>query len=394
MMNNMKLLLLLFMLIFSTQGAPPDPDDYFGQEEAEYDDYYYDDDTNYDTMDDEASMNMLSFNVGLVRSHRRKGVNDDKKNREAASTERLIQEIDARGSNITIHDSMVDKIDARGGLLNVHTRDTVFFNGLTGGTEDIDPTAIEPSPVAEALESTTTALPLSADEVVIDLEEPDTTEEVTESEESDVSDEDLSESTESEEDSGLEQPVISEDGIDFDVTFMDKLQGLQLGMESVVTILKEIAGKVGCGNAGLVERATLCPPPFELVGRNECLFLGQANKVTWASARQICSSLGADLAHPVLPGQGMHFVLGITQHTRAPMETVWVGASDRRQEGIWTWVNGHIATHDLPWASGHPKNYNGREDCMAMGISKPLVLQASNCMRKKPFICQKEYVNK
>merc|ERR1711874_757112 len=143
-------------------------------------------------MDDEASMNMLSFNVGLVRSHRRKGVNDDKKNREAASTERLIQEIDARGSNITIHDSMVDKIDARGGLLNVHTRDTVFFNGLTGGSEDIDPTDIEPSPVAEALESTTTtALPLSADELVVDLEEPDTTEEVTESEESDESDEDL-----------------------------------------------------------------------------------------------------------------------------------------------------------------------------------------------------------
>merc|ERR1719369_536749 len=212
-------------------------------------------------MDDEASMNMLSFNVGLVRNHRRKGANDDKKNREATSTERLIQEIDARGSNITIHDSMVDKIDARGGLLNVHTSDNVFFNGLTGATEQVDPADIEPSPMAEALESTTTtALPLPADDLVIELEEPHTTVEVTESEESDESVEDISESEESEEseeDSNLENPVISEDGIDFDDTFMEKLQGLQVGMESVVIILKEIAGKVGCGNAGIVERSTL-----------------------------------------------------------------------------------------------------------------------------------------
>jgi len=394
-LRNMKLLLLLCMLIFSIQGAPQDPDDYFGQEEADYD-YYYDGDTDL-TMDDEPSMNTLSFNVGYLRSHRRKGEDEDKKHhRDVSTSERLIQEIDARGSNITIHDSRIDNLDARGGTLNVRTNDNVYINGGVDSehpVETADELATEPVPVAEPLEA-----PLPIEDLVIELEEPEISEDESEPEE-DVISEDITEPEEAEiieHDGGdPEHPIINGDGLDFDYTFMEKLQGLQFGMESVVTILKEIAGKVGCANGGIVERSTHpCPPPFELVGSTDCLFLGQANKVTWASARQICSSLGADLVHPKQEGQVMDFILGITDHHRAPTETVWVGASDRRQEGVWTWVNGQVAPSDLPWAPGHPKSFNGREDCMAMHFTEPLGLQASNCMRKKPFICQKEYVKK
>ncbi|CAL4068447.1 unnamed protein product, partial [Meganyctiphanes norvegica] len=371
----MKPLLTLILLVLGTQGAPHSPDDYFGQEEADYD-YYYGDDTDLGTMDDDSNLNMLSFNVGLIRSHRREG--EDNKNQDTVTSERLIQEIDARGSNITIHDSTIDRIDARDGRLNVHTSDTIIINGdpATSTEPPVVTTELplpEPAPVAAALESTEPSLPVT--------EEPDSE----------------PEDTEISEDTGIsEDTVVREDDLDFTNTFMEQLQGLQSGMEAVVVILKEIAGKVGCANAvsAKVQRSTQCPPPFHLVRPNDCLFLSLANKVTWASAQQICSSLGADLVHPKLDGQGMDFILGITHYTSAPTETVWVGASDRRQEGVWTWVNGVVTPSNLPWGPGHPKSNNGREDCMAIPLSQPLGVQASNCMRKKPFICQKEYVKK
>ena len=51
--------------------------------------------------------------------------------------------------------------------------------------------------------------------------------------------------------------------------------------------------------------------------------------------------------------------------------TIWLGASDLEEEGKWVWASDGVEVGaDAGWYPGEPNYYGGREDCMAMRLTK------------------------
>jgi len=91
---------------------------------------------------------------------------------------------------------------------------------------------------------------------------------------------------------------------------------------------------------------------FEHAGRWYQDFELQAS---WHEARQVCQSMGGDLA--VVDTPTLH--MKIT--SRLGDRWVWLGASDAKDEGEWRWVNGTPVIF-APWYSGEPTDTTTSED--------------------------------
>ncbi|XP_016417095.1 C-type lectin lectoxin-Thr1-like [Sinocyclocheilus rhinocerous] len=103
------------------------------------------------------------------------------------------------------------------------------------------------------------------------------------------------------------------------------------------------------------------------------LFMSSELK-SWSDSRQYCRDRGADLKH-------------ISSFIK---ENVWIGLSDRKQEGIMKWVDKSPLNRGF-WARGEPNNYQGRnEDCIEL-MPSDLILNNWNdcsCSEKKKGICE------
>lgn len=71
--------------------------------------------------------------------------------------------------------------------------------------------------------------------------------------------------------------------------------------------------------------------------------------VTWYAAWQICRDLGGELV-TIHSAEENEVVASLTDGFPA-----WIGATDRDEEGNWTWVTGEAFSYDN-WASGQPDN--------------------------------------
>lgn len=68
--------------------------------------------------------------------------------------------------------------------------------------------------------------------------------------------------------------------------------------------------------------------------------------------------------------------------------SVWLGASDRAEEGNFTWASSGrtIDAKKTFWRSGQPDNNDGREDCVhTYGEHK---MNDWGCDNRIPFLCQ------
>uniref|UniRef100_A0A8C2IK17 C-type lectin domain-containing protein n=1 Tax=Cyprinus carpio TaxID=7962 RepID=A0A8C2IK17_CYPCA len=102
-------------------------------------------------------------------------------------------------------------------------------------------------------------------------------------------------------------------------------------------------------------------------------------------SRQYCRDRGADL------------VIINTEEKQVSLfkERVWIGLSDREQEGIMKWVDNSTLKQGF-WLKGEPNNSGGNEDCIELNYYREkMELSPLNnwndllCSEKKRGICEK-----
>ncbi|XP_041753901.2 C-type lectin domain family 4 member F-like [Coregonus clupeaformis] len=87
---------------------------------------------------------------------------------------------------------------------------------------------------------------------------------------------------------------------------------------------------------------------------NSSLYYISTDKKNWEESRQDCLRRGADLVI-INSREEQVFVNGFWE--------VWIGLTDRDEEGVWNWVDGTLLTTGY-WASGQPNSHLGLdEDC-------------------------------
>ncbi len=100
---------------------------------------------------------------------------------------------------------------------------------------------------------------------------------------------------------------------------------------------------------------------------------------TWDESRKDCQERRADLAIITTKAE-LDFV------TRR-YGVIWIGLSDKTQEGQWKWVDGTDLVGPGFWQEGEPNNHEGREDCVEASQSA----RAWNdvpCNRKFSWVCE------
>ncbi|XP_068236631.1 perlucin-like [Palaemon carinicauda] len=125
-----------------------------------------------------------------------------------------------------------------------------------------------------------------------------------------------------------------------------------------------------------------CPPPFFQV-MFECFYIHVHHHLTWWQARDFCRDMGGDLAEPSHPSALIAVVM--QKHGTGPYH-FWLGASDLKQQGNFTWLSGNPV--DSGWRPGQPDNEGGVEDCLELWPSKYPSYCDKNCYSPCAFICQ------
>uniref|UniRef100_A0A672HW15 C-type lectin domain-containing protein n=1 Tax=Salarias fasciatus TaxID=181472 RepID=A0A672HW15_SALFA len=103
---------------------------------------------------------------------------------------------------------------------------------------------------------------------------------------------------------------------------------------------------------------------------------------TWQESRDDCVSRGANLM--IIDSQEEQ------DFTRRFPKRMWIGLTDRAQEGTWRWVDGTLLQRSY-WYSGEPNDEWGEEDCAEINYKD--VENSWNdmpCDRQIHWICEKK----
>ncbi|XP_050965422.1 CD209 antigen-like protein 2 [Labeo rohita] len=114
------------------------------------------------------------------------------------------------------------------------------------------------------------------------------------------------------------------------------------------------------------------------------LFMSNELK-SWSDSRQYCRDRGADLVI-INSEEKQRHISSIIK------ERVWIGLSDRKQEGSMKWVDDSPLNEGF-WAEGEPNNCeNGDEDCIELIPSSPALNNwyDRSCSEKIKGICEKK----
>uniref|UniRef100_A0A672LGG0 C-type lectin domain-containing protein n=1 Tax=Sinocyclocheilus grahami TaxID=75366 RepID=A0A672LGG0_SINGR len=97
---------------------------------------------------------------------------------------------------------------------------------------------------------------------------------------------------------------------------------------------------------------------------------------SWSDSRQYCRDHGADLV--------------IINSGEKQVSFLWIGLSDRQQEGNMKWVDNSPLKQGF-WLKGEPNDQGGDEDCIELMPSNPVLNNWNDlsCSEKRKGICQK-----
>ncbi|XP_042573192.1 CD209 antigen-like protein E [Cyprinus carpio] len=103
----------------------------------------------------------------------------------------------------------------------------------------------------------------------------------------------------------------------------------------------------------------------------------------WSDSRQYCRERGADLVIINTEEKQRH----ISSFTK---ERVWIGLSDRENEGIMKWVDNSPLKQGF-WLKGEPNDQNANEDCIELMPSNPVLNNWNDlpCSAKRNVFCEK-----
>ncbi|XP_059409022.1 CD209 antigen-like [Carassius carassius] len=117
-----------------------------------------------------------------------------------------------------------------------------------------------------------------------------------------------------------------------------------------------------------------------------CFFMSTESK-SWSDSRQYCRDRGADLVI-INTEEKQRFISSLVS------ERVWIGLSDRENEGIMKWVDNSTLNQGF-WLKGEPNN-DGNEDCIELNFNRekpgwsPLNSWNDDvCSETKKGICEK-----
>lgn len=123
-----------------------------------------------------------------------------------------------------------------------------------------------------------------------------------------------------------------------------------------------------------------CPPPFFQV-MFECFYIHVHHHLIWWEARDFCRDMGGDLAEP---SSQAALLAVISNNFEGGPHHYWLGASDLKKEGNFTWLSGEPVDG---WREGQPDN-EGEQDCLELWPSKYPSYGDKNCYHQCAFICQ------
>ncbi len=123
------------------------------------------------------------------------------------------------------------------------------------------------------------------------------------------------------------------------------------------------------------------------VVRDGMPYLLCANEMGWFAARNICHSVGYDLAVVNDAGEDA-FLFGELQ--RRGLGGAWTGLNDHVAEGRWVWLDGQPLLYSH-WDQGEPNNGgNGGEDCGILMTDQNRAGEWDDreCDSTRPFLCE------
>ncbi|XP_042620421.1 CD209 antigen-like protein E [Cyprinus carpio] len=104
---------------------------------------------------------------------------------------------------------------------------------------------------------------------------------------------------------------------------------------------------------------------------------------SWSDSRQYCRDRAADLVI-INTEEKQRFISSIVG------ESVWIGLSDREQEGNMKWVDNSTLKQGF-WLQGEPNSYGGDEDCIELNPEKHNLNNWNDrsCSNTRKWICEK-----
>ncbi|XP_071534100.1 C-type lectin domain family 17, member A-like [Panulirus ornatus] len=135
-----------------------------------------------------------------------------------------------------------------------------------------------------------------------------------------------------------------------------------------------------------------CPNGFVAVGNQCYLFSVEiGDKSSWDLARDACHLWDADLAVLDMDCNDNHHLITYIINKGWTSQLMWVGASDKAQEGMWMWIDGRPLdmTSNL-WRAGEP-TLGSSYDCAHLGYYNydyPRIhLYDNSCSKDLYYIC-------
>ena len=108
--------------------------------------------------------------------------------------------------------------------------------------------------------------------------------------------------------------------------------------------------------------------------------------LTWEEAKAACEGMRGYLA-VITSQEEMDFVAGIIPDRSEEYHIVWIGGTDRREEGLWEWVTGEPFAYANWKNSDEPNNYNDED---YLQIDENPGWNDAGSLQRCWFLCEKE----
>ena len=112
--------------------------------------------------------------------------------------------------------------------------------------------------------------------------------------------------------------------------------------------------------------------------------------LSWDAAEQACLDAGLQLAS--VQSAEENALLSLITAAAGNAQSVWIGGTDKDDEGKWKWSPSGTELSYTNWHPGEPNNVNGNEHCLA-AIGLPGTWHNGKwndglCSAKLKYVCQ------
>ncbi|ROT73887.1 lectin B isoform 3 [Penaeus vannamei] len=152
------------------------------------------------------------------------------------------------------------------------------------------------------------------------------------------------------------------------------------------------AGRAGSSRGKKAQVA--CPEKFVNAG-GICLYIEKHRSMDWDKARTFCQEMGGDLAIFRDANEFAGALDLIREHKSTRLSWVWIGGSDRDEEGNWKWFTGEPMPMGTPfWGSvrhrREPRQDRAKEvnDCAILYENDDYMIHDRSCSWGCKPLCQ------